>query len=346
MLNMLITSCLLIGFFFVFTTKQSYEKNLYFASRTHTDIIRGLAVFLVIINHVGARSGFRYFQPLGGIGVSLFLLCSGYGLAQSHYREGLSHYFKKRFAPLMVPYWIVFLFYIIINCEALNYIDIIKGLSLIKVPGIFWYIQYIALYYLLFYAVNSINKGKTGIFLLLVLSCFVFILNPTLLLSEQAFAFVGGVWFSKLKINLTEKQSAWIGLFFILIGLISLALKQTHLIRTAHPMVLNLNGVLIKTGTALGLMFLVKALLKYQFLNLFLVASKYSLEIYLVHVVLIKSVLTEYTLANIVSVFTLGFIGVIALKVMSQRLIVLLNQLKFIKPWSTLHQDEGDGSFV
>lgn len=54
--------------------------------RNHTIEDKGLAILLVILCHAAGTFGqgkFVLFTPLGGIGVAIFLLLSGYGLNES-----------------------------------------------------------------------------------------------------------------------------------------------------------------------------------------------------------------------------------------------------------------------
>lgn len=49
---------------------------------------------MVILMHSSCNFGLRIFTPLGGIGVALFLILSGYGLTESYKKKGL-HFFGK-----------------------------------------------------------------------------------------------------------------------------------------------------------------------------------------------------------------------------------------------------------
>jgi peptidoglycan/LPS O-acetylase OafA/YrhL len=65
-------------------------------SKEHFQYIKGLAILAVIIGHIGNFSGKARFTPLGGIGVALFLFCSGYGLTKSYEKNGLENYWMKK----------------------------------------------------------------------------------------------------------------------------------------------------------------------------------------------------------------------------------------------------------
>ena len=56
-------------------------------SRRFSTSLRGIAILCILINHcLGCFT--RYVNPLGGIGVTLFLILSGYGLNMSFLRTG------------------------------------------------------------------------------------------------------------------------------------------------------------------------------------------------------------------------------------------------------------------
>ena len=74
-------------------TKKISTKSLYpetvnysemsFCSKEHFQVIKGIAILMIMVAHAGNNSGVTWFTPLGGIGVALFLFCSGYGIYYS-----------------------------------------------------------------------------------------------------------------------------------------------------------------------------------------------------------------------------------------------------------------------
>ena len=51
--------------------------NLFPVDRTVA--MRGIAIFLIILSHIIGLFQIRYATPLGGTGVAIFLILSGYG---------------------------------------------------------------------------------------------------------------------------------------------------------------------------------------------------------------------------------------------------------------------------
>jgi peptidoglycan/LPS O-acetylase OafA/YrhL len=323
---MFMTSIILVGLFFVLSNHQVVSTECDFGSLTHTGILKGLGVFLVVINHIGARSGYRYFQPFGGIGVSLFLICSGYGLMKSFQRGGFDHYFKHKILKVLVPFWIVYIIYSLCTQPSLELLSVLKGLLLVESFGIFWFIQYLFLFYMFFFIAFSFFKQKTGTVFLVTISCLVFLTSPTLLLGEQAFAFVIGVFLAQMKIEFSKPRLLFLSALFLSIGLLSLFLKQTEWIREGSVLLLNLNGALIKSCCALGLLFLVALTLVWKFWKIFTLPGKLSLEIYLVHVTLTNGLLSEFTMLNVLVLILFCYIGVVLLHTITNVLAYLIKK--------------------
>ena len=80
-------------------------------SRDLTVMVKGFAISIIIYGHCGNYFGIRYLTPLGGIGVALFLLLSGYGINESWIINGRKGYWKKRLLTFFMPY---------VTCEAVS----------------------------------------------------------------------------------------------------------------------------------------------------------------------------------------------------------------------------------
>ena len=73
----------LVGFFF----ENKRTADFKFMSVQHTNICRAVAAIIIILQHVAGGFGIRYLTPLGGIGVAIFLILSGYGLNESYKKK-------------------------------------------------------------------------------------------------------------------------------------------------------------------------------------------------------------------------------------------------------------------
>ena len=54
-----------------------------------TNAYRGVAILMVIIQHCSGKLGTNVFTPLGGMGVAVFLVLSGFGLSESYIKKGI-----------------------------------------------------------------------------------------------------------------------------------------------------------------------------------------------------------------------------------------------------------------
>lgn len=75
--------------------------------RSFTTAIKGFSILTVVWAHSGARLGVGGIQFIAGVGVALFLICSGYGLEMSYQKNGLKGFWKKRLLGVCLPFWIV-----------------------------------------------------------------------------------------------------------------------------------------------------------------------------------------------------------------------------------------------
>ena len=131
-----------------------------------TNAMRGVAIISVIISHfVGGGYGIRLVTPLGGIGVAMFLILSGYGINESYKRKGLDKYWRNKATRILTPYllWTVLL----------SVISLIEKLD-IHFPLRYWFLEYLFLWYLVYYlARKRILQGLIYVMFVFVLLSFV-----------------------------------------------------------------------------------------------------------------------------------------------------------------------------
>lgn len=75
--------------------------------RNYTTAIKGFSILTVVWAHSGAMLSVGGIQFVAGIGVALFLMCSGYGLEISYEKNGLEEFWKKRLLSVCLPFWVV-----------------------------------------------------------------------------------------------------------------------------------------------------------------------------------------------------------------------------------------------
>jgi len=127
---------------------------------------KGIAILLVILGHLNTEFyNWIFMQPLGTIGVTLFLFSSGYGLVKSYQRNGLDDFAIKRIKTVMFPYSTITFFWLIIDSLlGDNHSIIISLLALLgldytrTVDATMWYITFILFWYISFFLIFKYFK--------------------------------------------------------------------------------------------------------------------------------------------------------------------------------------------
>ncbi len=170
--------------------------------RNYTTAIKGFSILTVVWAHSGARLSVGGIQFVAGIGVALFLMCSGYGLEVSYEKNGLRGFWKKRLLGVCLPFWTVEL----IGLLAIGTFSIKTYLLdfcfLKPATGYGWFMGYIVICYLIFYAAKRLIKDSRmqmlalfGVFAIWFVLESVFFANPDMpfLRARQMLSFPAGV---------------------------------------------------------------------------------------------------------------------------------------------------------
>lgn len=265
----------LIGIFF----RDKHSSDFNFMAVQHTNICRAIAALIIILQHVSGGFGLRYLTPLGGIGVAMFLVLSGYGLNESYKRKKSKGYWKSKICRVLVPY--------ITICVLEVCRELISG-HRIEIPY-YWYLDFMVLWYLIFYAVITIPGAYSKRYIILGLSS-VLVFAVSFLLgsgirAEQAVSFMLGVVISdnyKKAKKFVLNHYAMVGL--LAFGILLLGAKQIHFIRSFENTALwELIQLLMKLSFAIafiGMAYKCRALFNNGFIA---VAGAASYELYLVH---------------------------------------------------------------
>lgn len=133
-------------------------------SKQDTQMLKGVAILMVITQHLGQTLHISLLNPLGSIGVCLFLFVSGYGLSCSYDNNGRNNYFFKRILKVYTPYLVsVILFCVWLYCigNAPTSRMIFDYLLLIDFPqGSFWYLQLLFFWYAVFFFLTFLFEHK------------------------------------------------------------------------------------------------------------------------------------------------------------------------------------------
>ena len=269
--------------------------------------------------HSSCNFGLRIFTPLGGIGVALFLILSGYGLTESYKRKGLHFFWKSKFNKIWIPYAIVLTVCTIWSSSFKPYV--IVQYCLIDSP--FWYISFLFYNYILFYVCHKyefLYKYRFAIFLVFALILFAF---DTRIRAEQCLCFVTGMWISDYKNlvckSLSNKKTVLCTIILLsCISASALILKQMPTFRGQMEHVRlfqNIMELLIKYPFAIATIVILTTnifdkvqrsmLIGNRFLGY---CSKISLELYIIHFSLRDILNKEYQVFSILTFLGLSFV--------------------------------------
>ena len=210
-------SVILLGLYllgFIKTDKENNDcdprgKYFSFMSRDFTTAIKGFSILTVVWAHTSAALGVGGIQFIAGVGVALFLICSGYGLETSYQKNGLKGFWKKRFLKVCIPFWIVELIGLSVTqrFEVKKYL--LDAVFVRQATGYGWFMQYIVICYILFFGVKIISESTKISEKWLLMAAFTvwfiidsfFFANPSMpfLRARQMFSFPLGMIIAKNK---------------------------------------------------------------------------------------------------------------------------------------------------
>lgn len=136
------------------------SRESIFFSREQTLSLKGIAILLVILGHMG------YLDISGAWGVHIFLIVSGYGIYMSVMKNGLKDYWKKRIVAVYVPYlcWqiigmVIMLFVLKIQLTSQQILLSLAGLDFgLIADRTMWYISYIFYWYFAFWVTMRVKE--------------------------------------------------------------------------------------------------------------------------------------------------------------------------------------------
>ena len=194
----------------------------------NTKELKGIAIMFVILGHIGIIK----FTGSGAWGVSIFLILSGFGLAQSFLKSGLDKYFSKKITKVRIPFSTVTVIWIVVDKLILNksysFKDIIlnvTGLNIMSpIDGSMWYITYLIIWYCVFYVVFKIpikNIAKIFSMFLIGIVCYVaiqIIFTNDNVIGSYSFCFPTGVtiglYYKKMqKFSISQQKKYTVMLF-------------------------------------------------------------------------------------------------------------------------------------
>jgi peptidoglycan/LPS O-acetylase OafA/YrhL len=270
------------------------EKIVRFLDKNHTEILKGYAIIAVLFGHVGQYLGINGIEYSAGVGVSLFLILSGFGMEKSVNKSGVDKFWIKRFCRVFFPYIIAESVYMVINKPGRRLVEILGDFSLLKPLHPFgWYLHYIFICYIIFYLTILCSKDEKKR-LQIMISCFLiwFLIKTTILVdstpflqARQMLAFPIGVLLAqKNKLGGWKKGMLRYSIIGILFGTGLYGLLHTSIINVENTPLLFFNFLSLFTCTVcalgiIGLVYSIKFLQNYGLIYI----SAISYELYIVH---------------------------------------------------------------
>lgn len=334
----LVITIIYISTNFIFNSRSNIS-NVSFMDRRYTTILKGIAILTIIWGHVGARLGVGSIQFIAGIGVTLFLICSGYGIMQSYISKGLEKYWIKKWIKVIVPFYIVEI--IGLFCiKKISFAIVLKDFLFLKPATAYgWYMGYIIICYLIFWIIMKlgsyfnikIEKRITGILLIFMIWFIfdsIFLANPSMsfLRARQMLSFPFGVVLAYIvseKINsfdhLIHKSTLFaIMLGCILVGLGMMFVTQFEVVKNLPYILSNILSLFTCLPLAISIMIFVNLLPEFS-MNVFLnILGVYSYELYLVHAFSLSII--KPTILSLISFIAITIIGFLLLRFINKQL--------------------------
>lgn len=238
--------------------------------------------------------GITWFTPLGGIGVAVFLMLSGYGLTLSWEKSGHKAWWRKRLLSTFLPYFLleVIAYWPFHEFTVQGFLLDITMIAPRYING--WYLTYLLMWYVAFYIVMRIpirQSFRICIFAILSVASFIAFAKSVPLRAEQSVSFLIGVIFAGLsqdRIKMIYKLRY--GLIAMVVGVAFLGIKQLPFIRNSGEYLYGSVELMIKVPCALGLMIIGYHILKRVRLKAFYGVGVISYELYLVHGYVLENV--------------------------------------------------------
>lgn len=318
-LTAIIGVCYLLGFI---KNVEKYE----WMDRRYTTAIKGFSILTVLWAHVGARLGVGGIQFIAGVGVSLFLVCSGYGLELSYEKNGLEGFWKKRLLSVCLPFWIVELIGLLISQRFSVKTYLYDFLFVKPATGYGWFMGYIVVCYLMFYVVKRFIKDfKMQMIMLFVAFSVWFVVDSTFfadpnmpaLHARQMMSFPCGVALALYKDRiynvLSKRKSTLIMFFGGMLCILFMAITQLSTIKNLPYLISNVIALLTCLPMAIGIVVFGKSYRVIYENKILQITGIISYEIYLVHAFALNIIRAELWSVGKFLVITLGFSSILHL---------------------------------
>lgn len=284
----------LVIFLSTFLSNYKYEVN--FFDKHHTNYLKGFSILTVLWAHLGSAYGINGIQWVAGIGVAIFLICSGYGLRESYKKSGLKNFWRKRIITVVIPYWVIYLIGAFFTSKNYNF-ELVKNILLFERAN--WYVRYIIIIYLIYWVIMKIvqrfkieNKNLYIIILIVCLlsftieSLFFAQASAPSLKARQVVSFPLGLlmsdYYEKFYRMNTKKR---VNKYFLILGCLSLLVfvfSQVNFVKNFPYLISNSISLVTVLPMSVVVIWLSLSFKKLFFNYTFDLLGKISYEIFLV----------------------------------------------------------------
>lgn len=311
---------LIIALFFcvvTVTAKKEESVSRELLSRLHTDQLKGVGIFFVVLGHLWVHVSKTKAQiVLSGDSVSLFLILSGFGLyiSSKNKIQPFKEFCLKRIKRVMIPYWIatsliLLLDFIILNRTLsinnfiLTTVGINTSVALRQLDYARWFVTFILLWYILFYVFFVKFNNNFSQIIFVVISIILLPLNYYLL-HFGWYQFISFPVGCLLAINLDKIKSlcqknnvilvlSVVGIIYVLSYklLLSNGLINNIITNSIPNILLSYIGDVNSVVMSVSIIFITWNIISTRGVtsNILVLLGKYSYEIFLIHgVFLIK----------------------------------------------------------
>ncbi|MBD3589236.1 acyltransferase [Bacteroides sp. GM023] len=285
-------------------------------ARKNTDVYRGWAILIIMIGHI---SGCWNWVGLGGMGVAMFLLLSGYGLHESYKKCGIEGFWKKKLLRIVFPYVVFRIIWMMVDGD----MSLHRWQSIVDCANSsFWYIDYLVRCYVAFWVACLLDKWHIKYVVLIVFALYSFF-GLSILCGQQALSFIVGIVLSDNANKVSDvKNKGWVMAMSIsvVLGLVALVIKH-------HPMIYDNGGVmfvamLLVQNFTLAITFIIALYFTRRWVGgqLITLFGALSLELYIIHMRLLKPMVGDSVWQGLAMMITTTLLAY-AFKKMTQQLI-------------------------
>lgn len=342
---------LLILFFIALISLKKNKTG--FLDVEQTNQLKGIAIILIIVGHLWVHvSELKPYLILGGDGVSLFLILSGYGLTLSHINNPCTFkcFITKRFNKIYYAYWVATVFIMLMDYAYLDRIysfqDIVMTFIGINIncatqhiDYVRWYITFLLFWYFVFYVSTKLQSKRDAVIFLYSVSLILFPINYYYLHFGwyQIFSFPVGCfiayYFDVIQNVLKRYCSISISVTVIFAGLVAFVLFKCYffeiLIETIPFLILLFIRESISILLSLSILVVMYHLTNFSLISSFLsLIGIISYELFLFHGPLLIKYNFVLNNDNFISSFCVYLIVVVLTSIAFHRFIKLISWSK------------------